>query len=200
MVLREGLRERKRQATQRRIVDHALRLFVERGFEATTVDDIAAAADVARRTFFRYFERKEDVALAWLDAAGEALLGSIVERPDDESPLDVAREALLGLVDVYRDHVEEALAVVQLITDAPSIRAREREKQAEWEDAITAHFAGRLGVDATKDVRPRLVAALTLAVLNASVAIWRAQRGRPHLASVVEDAFGALADESRAVA
>src|SRR6202011_1999624 len=80
-----GLRARKRQQTRERLTRAAMALFLERGFEATTLDDIAAAADVSRRSFFHYFESKEDVVFAWHEELSAALVAEIAVRPASES-------------------------------------------------------------------------------------------------------------------
>src|ERR1700719_2009310 len=76
-----GLRERKRQQTRERLTRMAMALFHERGFEATTLDDIAAAADISRRSFFHYFASKEDVVFAWQEESTAALIAAVVARP-----------------------------------------------------------------------------------------------------------------------
>src|SRR5580693_320999 len=80
-----GLRERKRQQTRERLTRMAMALFLERGFEATTLDDIAAAADISRRSFFHYFASKEDVVFAWHEETTAALIAAVEARPASES-------------------------------------------------------------------------------------------------------------------
>ncbi|MEA1649516.1 TetR/AcrR family transcriptional regulator [Nitrospirillum sp. BR 11164] len=83
----EGLRDRKRRETMQRIADTGLKLFMENGFEATTLDAIAAAAGIARRTFFYYFKSKEDVLLAWQGSGFvEAIGPALRQEPTDQSP------------------------------------------------------------------------------------------------------------------
>ena len=93
-----GLRQRKREATRERLTRAAMALFLERGFEATTIDDIAAAADVSRRSFFHYFASKEDVVAAWQEDASTALVAAIIARPADESLLTAAESAIAATV------------------------------------------------------------------------------------------------------
>src|SRR6266481_7785735 len=76
-----GLRARKRLQTCERLTRVAMALFLERGFEATTLDDIAAAADISRRSFFHYFASKEDVVFAWQEASTAALIAAVAARP-----------------------------------------------------------------------------------------------------------------------
>src|SRR4029450_11519761 len=88
-----SLRERKKARTRRALVEAALRLFAERGFEATTVADIADAADVSPRTFFTYFPAKEDVLFADAQDRIDRLQDALAKRAPDESFLDALRRA-----------------------------------------------------------------------------------------------------------
>src|SRR5580704_2962794 len=94
----EGLRERKRRETRRRLAETGLRLFLERGYDETTLDAIAEAAGVSRRTVFHYFEQKEDILLAWQSGLGEAIREAIAREAPDRAPIDVVLAALLRLV------------------------------------------------------------------------------------------------------
>lgn len=192
----ESLRERKKASVRQTIVREALRLFAERGYRGTTVDDIADAADVSRRTFFRYFDRKEDVVLGWLDDVGEDLVAILAARPRSEPPLDAVRASVLTLVDGYRERPADALAGARVIETTPAVRAREREKYGEWEDAIAHELSKRLGRSLAARRRARLLAALSVGALSASIAIWRAEAGRPDLADLVRDAFDLLVPQT----
>lgn len=183
------LRERKKARLRESIIREALRLFAERGFERTTVADIAVAAEVSRRTFFRYFDHKEDVVLGWLDEVGENLVDLLAARPRSEPPLEAVRASVLSLVEGYRDRAADALAGANVIERTPALRAREREKHGGWEDVIARELRKRLGRSLDARRRARLVASLSVAALSASVATWRAEAGRPDLADLVEDGF-----------
>jgi AcrR family transcriptional regulator len=192
----EGLRERKKTKLRQTIIREALRLFAERGFAGTTVDDIAGAADVSRRTFFRYFDRKEDVVLGWLDEVGEVVADCLAARPRSEPPLEAVRASVLTLVEGYRERAADALAGAKVIETTPAVRAREREKHGAWEDAIATELLKRLGRSRASQRRARLLAALSVGALSASVAIWRAEEGRPDLADLVRDAFDLIVTDA----
>ncbi|MCM3886037.1 TetR/AcrR family transcriptional regulator [Frankia sp. R82] len=92
----EGLRERKKRRTRQAIIEVAHELFTEKGFEATTVEEIAAGADVSVRTLFRYFTSKEAIALAPLEEMGDLTVAALRRRPVDEPPLLALRNAALS--------------------------------------------------------------------------------------------------------
>jgi AcrR family transcriptional regulator len=128
-----------------------MRLFEERGYAATTVDDIAAAANVSRRTFFRYFAAKEEVFI--VDPAGKL------------AALHVALAGAYFDPDLIRAEARVALL-------EPVVAAAGLAYQVRWEDALALEVAADLGVDIDRDARPRIVAHTTVAILRAGVAAW----------------------------
>jgi AcrR family transcriptional regulator len=129
-----GLRQRKLQATRERLTRAAMALFLERGFEATTIDDIAAAADVSRRSFFHYFASKEDVVAAWQEGAAAALVAEVVARPAGETMLTAAENAIAATL--KRIDPAEAAAMSRLKRDNPALRARDQLKYEKLERAL----------------------------------------------------------------
>lgn len=93
----EGLRERKRREMHRNLTETGLRLFAENGFEATTLDDIAREAGIARRTFFHYFSSKEEIILAWQNGLPESLYAEILSRGKILKPFGLVSEALMAM-------------------------------------------------------------------------------------------------------
>jgi AcrR family transcriptional regulator len=161
-----GLRERKKEQTRRAIEDAAFRLFAERGFQATTVADIAEAADVAPRTFFAYFPSKEDVLFADFDETSEALVARLRDRLPGETTFDALRAWITGLLpDLEADENREALRH-RLCSEYESIAAHERHLMARFEAIIAESVAADLG-DAPSDLRPRMIAAAAIAALMA---------------------------------
>src|ERR1700759_5187049 len=100
----QGLRERKRQQTRQRIVDAGLALFLQKGIEATTLDEIAAAADISRRTFFAYFPAKEDTVLPWEEGGTEALDAAVKQAAEGRPPLEAVQVAVTSLAPVFANH------------------------------------------------------------------------------------------------
>ncbi|MGO6899415.1 TetR family transcriptional regulator, partial [Rhizobium ruizarguesonis] len=90
----EGRRERKRRQTRERIEQAAMTLFLQRGFDATTIEDITEAADVSKRSFFDYFPSKEEVVFAWQDAFADRLMAAVAARPAAESSVAAVEVAI----------------------------------------------------------------------------------------------------------
>jgi AcrR family transcriptional regulator len=135
-----GLRERKRQQTRERLSRAAMALFLERGFEATTLDDIAAAADISRRSFFHYFASKEDVVFAWQEESTAALVAAVAARPADEPMLVAAENAITAMVRQLEPN--EAIAMACLKRDNPALQARDQVKYEKLERAKASGPAG----------------------------------------------------------
>src|SRR5947199_10349596 len=133
---RLGLRERRKKLTAAELEAAALRLFGERGFDAVTVDDIAAEADVSRRTFFRYFASKEDVLLADHFVQLARLRAAIAARPADRPVLTALRNALLSMTTNFEERREMVILRGRLMRETPSLQARSLVHQEEGEGAM----------------------------------------------------------------
>jgi AcrR family transcriptional regulator len=183
-----GLRERKKRQTRERIRACAIRLFLERGYQATTVAEIAAAADVSHMTFFRYFPTKQDVVD--LEDNPEELAELIKSRPARESALVAAHQATLELVDrtghAGRADRKALLDVARLIMGNAPLRAWLWEKHRIRERAIAEALAARSGGSAAEF---RAVAAASVAVAGTAFASWVAAGGVTELRTEVDDAF-----------
>jgi AcrR family transcriptional regulator len=132
-----GLRERKKQRTRRALASAALRLFAERGYEETTIADIAAAADVSPRTFFSYFPSKEDVVFAEVDERLAEVRESLGQRSPDETPLESIRRIVLEIMEAIATAAGEYGAVqVQLIFERPSLQARALKRMNDTEQEV----------------------------------------------------------------
>ncbi len=169
----EGLRERKRRQTRERITEAARVLFLERGFDAVTVEAIAAAADVSKRSFFDYFPSKEDVVAAWQDGFGTRLAAAVAARPPGEPLGRVAEEALLAtLLPAMMDPA--AAAFRRLIRETPALRARDHLKYATLEQILAAALAARVDGEAER-LQARLLAMMVTGALRIGGEAWRAK-------------------------
>jgi AcrR family transcriptional regulator len=158
-----GLRERKKERTARAIEDAALRLFAERGFQATTVADIADAADIAPRTFFAYFPSKESVLFGDFDENFQSLSDHLEGRTGDL--LDALRAWIVEHLEKDGLPDERELRRREVIEATEQLRGHERHLLARFE-AVIATAAAR-DLDASpRDLHPRLVAAAAGAALT----------------------------------
>jgi len=184
----QGLRERKKIETRLALARAAMRLFEERGYDATTVDDIAAAANVSRRTFFRYFSSKEEVFVIDPEGKLAALHVALADGPPDEPTVAALRRGILALAGVYFEpDLIRAEARVGLLE--PKVAAAALAYQVRWEDALAGEVAADLGVDLERDPRPRIVAHATVAILRAGISTWLQASGQGEPVDVVAGTF-----------
>jgi AcrR family transcriptional regulator len=181
---RSGLRERKKQQTRERVRREAYRLFAEQGYEATTVDQIADAAEISPSTFFRYFPTKEDVVIQ--DEYDPALAEALRSRPAGEPIIDALAHALKGpLGKLLEQDREELLLRTRITFTDPAIRARSVAEQERSEDAIAAIIAERSARSAG-DLDVKCAAAAIIAVFTTIVRHWVEGDGEEDLAALYE--------------
>jgi AcrR family transcriptional regulator len=155
----EGLRERKKRAAREMIASTARRLFAERGFDAVTVAEVAAAADVSEKTVFNYFPTKEDLAFAGREEGIARFVVALAERPPGSSVLDVFRAMTHAVLEEFVAGADEdLLAVAKIIRGS---RALQERLTVGWESgaaAITAVVAETTGGASDDDLLPAIVA------------------------------------------
>jgi AcrR family transcriptional regulator len=188
-----GLREKKKQRVRDELVAGALVLFEKHGFDATTIDDIARDVGVSRRTFFRYFETKEDVVTAWFEKPRAGLAETLEARPLGESPLESLRWAFAHVAGTYEAHRAEALVVERLVATTPSLRGRKQARLAEHAAVLCEVFARRLGMDPVNDLLPRWLGRVALAAGSAALETWVARGGKGSLRALIDEAMRLLA-------
>ena len=165
------LKARKQQVVRDALSDAAVALFHARGFESVTVEEIANAAGVSRRTFFRYYESKEDVMVERLDRDGERFLVELAARPLDEPPLLAIRNALIPAIEyglLEPDLVREA---TRLLRETSALRRALMEHRNRFEERIAALMIQRLGTT-SDDNTPMLLAFLTRALNDTAFNAW----------------------------
>lgn len=187
-----GLRERKKERQRIALVHAAFRLFEERGFAGTTIEAIAEAADVSPRTFFRYFDSKEDVVL--IDPAGKLELVEqvLADAAPDEPILEMLRRGWARLSDEYLSDPEIATGMYRLSRAEPVLAARLFSFQTEWSHAIAAAISRRLGLEPGTDLHPEIIASTAQAVVRSAMNRWveAGCPGQPH--DVVNAAFATI--------
>jgi AcrR family transcriptional regulator len=162
-----GLRERKKQQTREAIHRAAMKLFAERGFDATTIADIAAAADIAPRTFFSYFPSKEEAVFAKFEPAFESFDRAMRERSPGTDALVAMREWILGMATEFTGDIEAAKLEARLRRESPAVAACDLRHMRQFERRLAEAVGEDLGEPADA-LRPRLVAAAAVAALQAS--------------------------------
>jgi AcrR family transcriptional regulator len=169
---RPGLRERKKARTRAAIREHAFRLFRAQGYEATTVEQIAEAAEVSPSTFFRYFPTKEDVVIR--DDMELRWAGAIRSQPPELSPLVALGAAMAdALAGIPADEMQRLHESMQLAASVPAVRARAMDDLGTTIQFISAQVAERAGLDPGDFA----VHALAGAVTGVAMAAWFASPG-----------------------
>jgi AcrR family transcriptional regulator len=166
-------RERKKAATRARIIEEAILLFQRRGYQATTIEDITEAADVAPRTFYSYFDAKVDVAMAQFEEWSERHIAAMEARPSGENPFEMATASLEQLSRMgYRTserpqaggdlpYTPNAVAVVLSETE-PEVAGRVFQVMMAFQTRATELFRARLGYQ-PDSIEPRVIAAAVTA-------------------------------------
>jgi AcrR family transcriptional regulator len=190
-------RSRKKAETRRAIQEHAMRLFDEKGYEATTVEDIAAAAGVSHMTFFRYFPRKEEVVE--YDEYDEMITEVIAARPAQESPLEALHGAIRSAIEaILPTDGATMLARARLMMRTPALRNRSWIAQEETVAVFATAMARRSGVT-TPDFATTVQASAVLGVMTVVLTTW-AGSDDADLLGLIDDAFAALQQVSLTVA
>jgi AcrR family transcriptional regulator len=189
MMKENDWRARKKAATRRKIQEQALQLFVEKGYDATTVEEIAAAAGVSHMTFFRYFPRKEAV-VEW-DEYDPLLEELIVARPPDEPPLAALHGAIRAGLEVILSTDREALLMrTRLVMHNPLLRARNLIAQDTTRDLFARALARRASLP-EPDLAATVQASASLGAIAPAVMTW-AEGDDEDLIALVDEAFAAL--------
>ena len=167
-----GLRERKKQRTWHHLQSAAMQLFEEKGFEATTIDEIAAAADVSARTVFRYFPTKQDIVFGDTKAVLAQLLESVATRPAGEGPLTAACAAAIECNATLDGTV--AAQAVSLIAKSRQLQLYSVMQRDEWRRELGAALALRAG---NRDPGPSewVAAGIALGVMDGAAHVWHAR-------------------------
>jgi AcrR family transcriptional regulator len=186
-------RERKKIETRAALEEAALRLFAEKGYEQTTVEEISAAADVAVRTFFRYFSSKQHVLFG--DVAHNRVIrmrAALGVRPVGEDPVESVRAVLDHLDLVGVDEERQILLRVQLMERQPSLRATYLLLTHELRQVLVDFIAERTGLSPDKDPYPLLLASAAATSWDVALCLWSASGGRRSLGDLRRQAFAAL--------
>ncbi|QKW25922.1 TetR family transcriptional regulator [Streptomyces seoulensis] len=187
------LAQRKRQLVSNELSEAALQLMASKGFDAVTVDEIAATAGVSKRTFFRYFASKEDVVVQFLADMGTGMRAALASRPTTERPSLALRHTVWVSMTACAGHSDRALGVVQLILRTPALRARFLEHQDRWRDDLATELAQRLGLRPDTDPYPQVAAGMALTAFDAVLQQWSGSDGVQDPAELTDRVFAIIA-------
>lgn len=192
-----SLRERKKRRTRQALIDTALERFTDRGFDGTTLDELCAEVEISKRTFFRYFTSKEDVAMAPTQDLWTAFLTDLETRkPDSGLLLELLQDALLAaLASMPAGGWARRVELCCRLTDAtPSMNAHGLQFCDRSTRAAITILRERFGFDA-HDLRARLALDLLVAAFHCALREWTLRPGHPSSDDLVErvrDAFAAV--------
>jgi len=189
----DGWRERKKRLTRDELQRTAIEMFRARGYEDVTVEEIAAAAAVSPRTFYRYFPAKEDLVLGSLDELTDGIVTALAARPPDEPVLDSVRAAAIEVARAVAGDHERNRAVNEILMATPVLQQRGAERRPHVEAALVPFVAGRLGLDPDQDLIPALVAGCTIEACRAAITHWSTHGSRGEVAEHIDRALQALA-------
>jgi AcrR family transcriptional regulator len=190
-----SLKERAREAVRDEVLTRAWLLFAERGFAATTIEQVAEAAGMSRRTFFRYFSGKDELVAARLLASGEQLAAALEARPVSEPAWHSLRAAFDELITNVEDHEDIARPLHVMLEQEPEVRAAAHERGHRWLELLEPLLARRLDrADPAGNtaLRARALLASAIACFDAAQAAWVEHPGA-RLGPLVDEAMQAVA-------
>jgi AcrR family transcriptional regulator len=186
-----SIREQTRAVVRSLLARTALELFAAKGYDNTTVEEVAAAAGVSRRTLFNYFRNKEDLALYSLSEQGEVIAARFAERPVEEDVWESLRAAFQVLLEIEMSP-ERRLEIVTLLFGNDSLRAGHAEKQARWQDLLAPLIEPRLPDSDHRLLEARAIAAAAITCLQAANEEWARLGGQAEIFDLYDTAVGAI--------
>ena len=189
--------DRSRQVAVEAILDTAVRLFTEQGYERTTIAQIAREAGISQRSLFRYFGTKEDLVCGDQDALGELLRQTVEQQPADVSAWDALR-AGFEVVLTANHTPERVLELSRLIFDTPLLHARYIEKRLRWQAELVPVVQARLAPGAgdspppTSDPRAKAIVATVFACVDTASELWVRHDGQLDLADLYDQCLAAV--------
>ncbi|MEU4452435.1 TetR family transcriptional regulator [Nocardioides sp. NPDC023903] len=185
------LREQTRNVVRSLLARTAIELFASQGYDDTTLDEVAAAAGVSRRTLYNFFRNKEDLALSSLAEQGAQIAARFAERPADEDPW-VSLRAAFQVLEEIEIRGEQRLEMVTLLFEHESLRAGHAEKQARWQDLLAPLIQPRLPFTDDRAFQARTIAAVAITCLQAANEEWVRQGGQIDLLEFYDQAVRAV--------
>ena len=170
-MTKKTMQSRKQQVVRDAIYDAAIELFAAKGFDGTTIDDVAEAAGISQRSFFRYFASKDDLLAASVIKVGTVLAEAVAASPAKFTTLQVMREAVLSALNYSASH-PRTRQVVDIAGRSTSARQAYLSRMMEVEDKLADALALRLKGASGNSLRPRMLAGTVISIMSASVSSW----------------------------
>jgi len=192
-----AIRERTRRVVRSQLTEVAVDLFAEHGYEATTVDQIAAAAGMSKRTFFRYFASKDDLVIGKYDLFGDTMAAAFEARPAGEPVWESLRRVFDITVSYVDDPQQRARneTMERIVQSAPALNAAYLDKFSRMQrllvDGVRARITTTPAADAA-DPRPAAIVGAAFACLIAARTTWLASDGTRAYADLLDEAMAAL--------
>lgn len=186
--------DRSRRAVVAEIVDTALALFAEQGYEATTMAQVATRAGVSQRSLFRYFGTKEDLVCGEQEALGDVLVSTVAAQPPEVSTWDALRAGFTTILTASDHTPQRVLEISTLIFDNPPLRARYFEKRLRWQRALVPVVEKRMGIESGEvpDARAMGVIATVFACVDTATELWVRHGGKADAFELYEQALAAV--------
>jgi AcrR family transcriptional regulator len=184
-----GLREKNKIATRSELSRFGIELFLKRGFANTTIDEIVEPLGIAKRTFFRYFDVKEDLVFAWYEDLTNDLVSELEQRPQQEKPFEAVCQTLSTLLKMYDDNPEWAASMMRLSMETPSLIGKSFEKRVLWEKAFAATLIKREGKKTMNPLKAQIIAGVAMTAFTAATGEWFANGAKAKLRPIVKRAF-----------
>jgi AcrR family transcriptional regulator len=182
-------RDDKRRHTRSRITDSAIKLFLKHGYEATTLDAIAEAAKISRRTFFSYFKSKDELLAAFNDQAWEQIVAELLLASPDREPLDVVRDVLVKHASRYT--TDQMQAIDRLMRSSEALLASKPALYARQERALFAAMS-EVWRQPERQERLRTIAMVSIGATRLAIDAWHRDSGKRSPGVFLKEAFERL--------
>jgi AcrR family transcriptional regulator len=189
-----GLRERKKRETKKRVTEKGIALFLEKGFDHTTLDEIASAAGISRRTFFYYFTSKDEILLSLQSGIGEMLADAVRNAHPSSTPIDAVRDAAMGVCNAIPTH--DMIEMDRLMRTSPSVQARKQASYVQQEGEIYEALRERWP-EPERSMALRVVAMLSVGAMRIAGDIFNREQGTRPMVDVLKEAFDSVLREVR---
>jgi AcrR family transcriptional regulator len=188
-VIELSPKDRRRTKLAAQIERTALSLFVKRGISAVTIDQIADAADISRRTFFRYFASKEDLLLGDRQRYDDSLARAVAKEQPSHSAVRMLRDILVDMSHEVEAEAETARLRLELFRKYPEEMSGAFEQQRAWSSTFMAMVAQRMGLNDSRDMRPALIVRVMMSAANVALHNWFTKGAEQPLHELVESAL-----------